>query len=372
MMAFMFALCMALNVASAEEPTRVNEELRGIWVTRWTYQSAEDVKRIMGEVAAAGFNAVFFQVRGQHDAFYRPKHEPWAAELTGTLGADPGWDPLKVAIEAGHTNGLQVHAYLNAFTLWRGPDAPSSVSPQHAWHSNPEWIAADVEGTPMALNEHYVFASPGNRAVRDRLAAVAHDISVRYRVDGIHLDYIRYPGPEYGHDLESLSAWEAAGRPDFADWRRSAVTAAVGAVDKAVDVPVTAAVWGVYTNIWKWDEVGEGFSDYYQDANAFTSEGHADALVPMVYWKVNPGGRLDFEAILADHMKRANGRHVYAGVRAEPSWAPEEVEAAIRATRRVGAHGVILFEYSEGRPLFERLRTGVFSEPAKPPQMGWR
>lgn len=372
MLAFLLGIVLSAGVAFGAPPEANGQELRGIWVTRWTYSSSADVKRMMAEISGAGFNAVFFQVRGQHDAFYPSAIEPWAAELSGTLGVDPGWDPLRVAVDEGHKHGLQVHAYLNAFPMWRGETAPVISKPVHAWRSHPEWLSADKEGTPMALNENYAFASPGNSEVRDRLAAVARDVAMRYRVDGIHLDYIRYPGAEAGHDLASLAAWEADGRPDFNDWRRSAVTAAVAAVNRAVDVPVTAAVWGVHANRWGWPEVSEGFSDYYQDANAFTAEGHADALIPMVYWKVNPGGRLDFEELVADHVSRANGRHVYAGVRADPSWAPEEVEAAIRAARTQGAHGVVLFEYSEGRPLFDRLKRGVFAEPAVPPDMGWR
>lgn len=66
------------------------EEVRGIWITRYVWSDEEDVRRILNEVADAGFNAVFFQVRGTHDAYYRSAHEPWALRLTGTLGADPG------------------------------------------------------------------------------------------------------------------------------------------------------------------------------------------------------------------------------------------------------------------------------------------
>ena len=224
----------------------------------------------------------------------------------------------------------------------------------------------------MALNPHYVFASPGNPEVRRRLVVVAKDIANRYAVDGIHLDYIRYPSRDYGHDLASMAAWEADGRPDFAAWRRQAVTRAVAEVRRAVSVPVTAAVWGLYKNPWGWTEVSEGYTDYHQDANAFTAQGHVDALVPMTYWTVASGQRLDVEAVIGDHMTRANGRHVYAGVRADPAWSAEQVEAVIRAARRQGAHGVVVFEYSEGRRLFERLRKGVFAEPAKPPTMEWR
>ncbi len=372
MLAFILMAVLTMGGTSWADPPAAQHEMRGIWVTRWTYRSEDDVRRMMAEVADAGFNTVFFQVRGQHDAFYASTLEPWAAELTGKLGLDPGWDPLAVAVESGHALGLQVHAYINAFTLWRGRIAPEASQPAHAWTKFPDWLVANREGTPMALNDQYVFASPGNGSVRARLASVAREIVDRYRVDGIHLDYIRYPGPDSGHDLVSLAAWEASGRPDFSQWRRQAVTRAVAEVSAAVSVPITAAVWGVYTNHWGWAEVSEGYSDYFQDAQKFTAEGHVDALIPMTYWTVRPGERLDFEVLVKDHMTRANGRHVYAGVRADPSWSVEEVEEAILAARRQGAHGVVVFEYSEGRRLFKRLRSGVFSVPAQPPLMDWR
>lgn len=356
---------------SAEGPP-IDEELRGIWVTRWTYSSKADVQRIMADVSDAGFNTVYFQVRGQHDAFYESSLEPWAKELTGTLGKNPGWDPLQIAVDSGHGLGLEVHAYVNAFTLWRSTAEPTNSSPAHAWQTDPDWLVADAEGGPMALTEQYVYASPGNRAVRDRLVQVVSEIAQRYKVDGIHLDHIRYPGSGYGYDMASLAAWEADGRPDFDGWRRSAVNAAVRAVSEVVNVPVSAAVWGVYTNHWDWPGVSEGRNEYFQDAEAFTRLGLVDALIPMVYWKVNPGGRLDFGAVVADHVKRANGRHVYAGVRADPKWGPAEVESAILSARKQGAQGVVLFEYSEAKPMFERLKNGVFARPAVPPKMDWR
>ncbi len=54
------------------------EELRGIWVTRWTYSCESDVETIMEHIANAGLNAVYSQVRGRHYAFYASAHEPWA------------------------------------------------------------------------------------------------------------------------------------------------------------------------------------------------------------------------------------------------------------------------------------------------------
>ncbi len=361
-----------IGVPWAAEVTEPVQEHRGIWVTRWTYQSADHVREIMDDIAQAGFNAVYFQVRGQHDAFYASKIEPWAKDLTGQLGKNPGWDPLAVAVEAGHERGLEVHAYLNAFPMWRGPESPGDTTPAHAWTEHPEWAVADMDGTPMTLNDGYVFASPGNKDVRERLVAVAADVARRYRVDGIHLDYIRYPGEAYGRDLASLSAWEAAGRPSFADWRRAQVTAAVAGVQDAVGVPVSAAVWGVYVNRWGWPEVSEGRNGYYQDANAFTQSGAADALLPMIYWPVNPGGRLDFGVLIRDHLSRANGKHVYAGVLADPKTGVEPVIEAILTARKAGAHGVVLFEYTQSKLWFKTLRERVFQQAAVTPDMAWR
>ena len=365
----------ALDTASPQDTgTEAAGELRGIWVTRWSYSTAEDVISIMSEVAEAGFNTVFFQVRGRHDAFYASTLEPWAKRLSGTLGAHPGWDPLETAVAEGHARGLQVHAYLNVFPLWSGETAPSSSSPAHAYLSNPDWLVADGEGMPMALNSSYVFASPGNPEVRARIASVAADIAGRYPVDGIHLDYIRYPGPGYSHDMTSLYHWEAAGEPDWAEWQREQVTATVHSVSSAVDLPVTAAVWGIYENSFGWSGISQGNVDYFQDSRAFLSSRALDANIPMIYWPVAEveGETLDFRVLVRDHVAHASGRHVYAGISAEEDIGEAGVIRCIEVAREEGAHGVVVFDYVQARPYFAALKASVFSVPEGPPAMSWR
>jgi uncharacterized lipoprotein YddW (UPF0748 family) len=316
--------------ASDTGPADPGGELRGIWVTRWTYSTAGDVAEIMSAIADAGFNTVFFQVRGRHDAYYASTIEPWAQRLSGT--------------------------------------------PSHAYLSNPEWLVADVEGTPMALNSSYVFASPGNPEVRARIAAVSADVASRYAVDGIHLDYIRYPGSGYSHDVESLYRWEGAGEPDWEQWQREQVTATVQGVSDAVDIPVTAAVWGIYENSFGWSGVSQGNQDYFQDSRAFLSTGALDANIPMIYWPVadEEGAHLDFRVLVRDHLDHASGRHVYAGISAAPSLGQSGVIRCIEVAREEGAHGVVLFDYSQALPFFDTLKSSVFSEPADPPPMLWR
>ena len=54
-------------------------EVRALWVTRWDYRTAADIRVIAERAASANFNALFFQVRGNADAYYNSQIEPWAA-----------------------------------------------------------------------------------------------------------------------------------------------------------------------------------------------------------------------------------------------------------------------------------------------------
>ncbi len=105
-------------------------ELRGLWVNRYDWTSwgrAADpakIDEIVENAAYAGFNAIFFQVRGTADAYYASELEPWAWRVSGgDLGKapEPFWDPLTYFVDKAHAAGLQVHAHLNVYPLdrWR-------------------------------------------------------------------------------------------------------------------------------------------------------------------------------------------------------------------------------------------------------------
>src|SRR3712207_5709182 len=97
-------------------------EARAIWVNRFEYNSPEDIREIIDRVASANFNVVYFQARGQGDAYYRSDIEPCAIRLCGRLGnGSPPYDPLEIAVREGHARGIQVHAWVNAFAGWASP-----------------------------------------------------------------------------------------------------------------------------------------------------------------------------------------------------------------------------------------------------------
>ena len=296
----------------------------GAWVTRWSYSSPEDVQRLVAELHDAGVDTVYFQVRGTFDAYYSSPHEPWAARLTGTLGQDPGWDPLQVAIDAAHARDMELHAWLNTFPVWRGTSTPKSAGVPHVLEAHPDWIVWQG-AAPQQKSEHYVFADPGRPQVRAHIAQVAGDIDARYDVDGVHLDYIRY------------HAVDAGSGP-----RDAHIEATAQAVNDVVGSTTSAAVWGIHTNRWGWSDVSEGAADYGQDSHAMLASGALDEAMPMIYWPVQDG-RLDFRTLVADHVERSSGKPVHAGVSPD-ALSPEQVREAVVAARQAGAAGVVFFD----------------------------
>lgn len=341
------------------------DEVRGLWVTRWTFQSPDDLDVVLDDAKRGGFTHVFLQVRGTFDAFYASPHEPWARELTGTLGKDPGWDPLQHAIDGAHARGLELHAWANVYALWQGKRAPVSVGVPHPFAEHPDWRIAHRDGRTSDPKLSYVFASPGNPEVRAHLVKVFDDLDARYAIDGLHLDYVRYPGRDWGYDAASLAA--AGPVDDFDAWRRSAVLDTVTAIAEAVDAPMSAATWGLHDDRWSWGLGGaSGYGAYFQDAHRMLDLGVLEAIAPMTYWPVadQPGARLDFATLVNDHVGRRGQGDVWAGIDVH-KLTVEQSLACLEAARAADADGVVLFEYKAARDkgLIDVLAEGPFATP---------
>jgi uncharacterized lipoprotein YddW (UPF0748 family) len=265
-------------------------EIRAAWVTRWAFKTPEDVKGIFADLEHLGINTVFFQVRGACDALYLSAHEPWSSVLTGRLGENPGWDPLTVALEEGRRLGVGVHAWMNLFPAWpvsESGDPPPVSLPPHVFHAHPEWLARDTTGSVMSLvkaeNRHnYAFLSPTHPGVQHHLQSVLEDVAERYDIDGIHLDYVRFPDSSYSYDLATILAYRLeseAGDSSFADWRRENLTGFVGQLAEAVKkvnpgLKVSAAIW---------QKIDDGKTHYFQDGVGWVKRGYVDFVVPMIY-----------------------------------------------------------------------------------------
>lgn len=376
-----------------EAPDESQVEFRGLWITRFNWQgepTRERIDEMVDNAAMAGFNALLFQVRGTADAYYDSRVEPWAAALAGSLGADPGWDPLAHLIARAHAQGLQVHAYINVYPVWLSGSEPPHTEPEHLYHKLAGWYGRE-DGKLKGLQwnrdyqipgEAYLRVTPASAEFDTHLLAVVEDLVTRYDLDGLHLDHIRYGGPSNSCDPITE---EQIGGPcfttvpqdyaSFGAWQRAQVNGTVNKIYQRLFQPdefgqtlappgfqLSAAVWPIYER---------GYYDRYQDPKAWLDGGYIDTIMPMLYGSFDDS--VDYWKQLADGFQDDNaGRYVVPGLHGSFTDF-SEIAGRIEAARELGTagHAIFAYNYLEINGYFDDLAAGPYREPAVPPTVTW-
>jgi uncharacterized lipoprotein YddW (UPF0748 family) len=356
----------------AQAPFTPKREVRAVWVTtaagldwpksldRREQQLA--LQSIVQRLKRAHFNTIYFQVRARGDAYYHSRYEPWAENLTGTLGKDPGWDPLQLLLMEAHAAGIEVHAWFNVYKI-RGPQPVKSSAPPHPSLAFPAWVR-EVDGE--------AWLDPGTPAVRMYLENVALDLIRTYDLDGINFDFLRYPGREFQDD-ESYARFGRGMAKD--DWRRLNITRFVKEFyEKAVAVKpmlkIGCAPLGVFDGESGIGSAGS-FHDYYQDAPGWLREGIMDYVSPQIYWNLGSSpGDPDFAVLARRWTAFAGGKQIYTGIAAYKPEVLKELVQQIDSARSAGTSGQAFFRY-ENIQSFERF-TQRYDSHALIPPMAWK
>ena len=360
-------------------------EYRAVWLTTienldWPHtpvKTPADIEKQKGELIvildslqALHINTVMLQTRVRGDVIYPSSIEPFSRVLTGVSGRSPGYDPLAFAIEECHKRGMQLHAWL--VTLPLGKVEHVNRLGRNSLPRKNGALCTRYKGS--------WYMEPGNPATADYITALVKEIVSGYDVDGIHLDYVRYPDTMDGYPDGSLYVRHGR-RMSLAEWRRSNITRIAGAVYAAVKelkpwVRVTCAPLGKYNNLTRYSSLGwDAYNTVYQDAQGWLRDGIMDAIFPMLYFKGN-----NFYPFVLDWCENSHGRHVAPGIgiyRLMPQyggWSPMEIERQMRTSRGAKADGVVMFRAAHllgnaggARDVYAK----VYDRAAFVPPMGW-
>ena len=354
-------------------------EVRAMWVQRGTLVSAHSIIAAVDAAKNGGFNTLIVQVRGRGDAYYDSRHEPRAATLAKQPAA---FDPLELMVDRAHRAGLKVHAWINVNLV---SDAHPPEARKHIVYAHPEWLMVP---RPLALDlgrmnprdpqylqrlSEYararsdrvegIFVSPIHKGAAEHVTRIVGDIAARYEIDGIHLDYIRFPNDEFDYSRNALDEFKAEvtsrisgsersqyasrarGRPLFytemfpqgwQEFRRARLTALLTRIRSTINARrpgamLTAAVF---------PDAGDAANRRFQNWAGWLQNGLLDAICPMAY-TTDP---LTFRTQIANVESLAGQRPVWAGIGAY-QLSPSATVENIRAARQLGAEGVVLFSY---------------------------
>lgn len=403
----------ATGQVDAQSRPAAPAETRALWVLRSSLTSPASISTLVHTASQQGFNTLLVQVRGRGDAYYASTLEPRAADLSHQPAS---FDPLGTVLAEAHQAGLRVHAWVCVDLVSSAVDLPTA--PDHLVYRHPEWlmvprpIAQDVAKLDPK-NPAYIgkiarwtrgeldvveglYASPITPESAAYTRQVIEDLATRYNLDGVHLDYARYPNQQFDYsrfaiaefrsamqprltpaarlELDALETTDLFAYPDRfpAEWtafRRDRLTALVADIRRVVravrpDAMVSSAVA---------PDPQDAFDERLQDWRGWATNHLVDAVAPMAY--TQEPSRFAEQIAAAREAAAAGGAAVWAGIGAY-RLSPAQTIDNIQVARKLGASGIVLFSYDSltgpKPPAPDYLATvgrAAFAANAAPPQL---
>jgi len=358
----------------------MSKELKGVWL-RPTEKNKSEVESTLNELQKTGINAVFVETYFHGKTIYPSR----VMQKYGFSVQNPsfkGYDPLSVWVKEGKKRNIATHVWFESFYIGNNPP---KADPENILSVKPEWgnknkANADSNDLVRHAAEHSgYFLDPANPQVTEFLTDLILEISGKYDINGVNLDYVRYP----------LSAKPTSSRYESSNWGYT--KAAIEEFKSIYGVDPIEIKYG--TQMWKnWDKYRQdkitnyvaGVKDVLKDRNIMISavvfpdeencvetkqqdwgkwsaNGYVDAITPLI---------LTSDAALSTTMMKNIRKKASSSTKIMPGLfvgfmegEPEDLLRQIYAARSINAEGVILFDYAHLAPKYtDVLKFCVFKE----------
>jgi uncharacterized lipoprotein YddW (UPF0748 family) len=223
------------------------------------------------------------------------------------------------------------------------------------YKAHKDWLLTDRDGNNWedTMYGKMYFLNPARPECREWIVGLYEILIENYDVDGIQLDYVRYPektkDKDYGFDDYTVNAFmEEKGydprtvRPNsfeadvFAYYKQCQVTEYVKmcstrlrAIDP--DLIISLSVYPFFT---------DGVKNFMQSAELWMDKGYGDLLVPMAYYENI------VQKLTSDAIKVANDspKNTVIGISTQNGFTVESLQKQAQTVLNSGA-GVAFFEY---------------------------
>ncbi len=355
------ALSKAYNLSHHSDAT----EGRGLWNHSGLGAYPGDWERSIKELAIAGINMILPNMAWAGVAHYDSKVLPQSNKFK-QYG-----DQIAQCVEAAHKHNMEVHVWK---ITWNLEGAPKEFAEKMQKEGRTQ-VSDKSETINWLCPSH-----PEN--VKLELNTII-EIVQNYDVDGIHLDYIRYPGSRACFCQECKKRFTLATRQvikDFPasvlpksgehgqayiDWRAQQITRLVRLIHKRAktikpDIKISTAVFGGYPSC---------VTSIGQDWIAWAKAGYIDFVCPMNYTEDSKY----FTDLLENQLDlMPKDVAIYPGIGATASnslLTPDAVVGQIHLARFLGASGWTIFDYTANisNTVLPAIQMGVGKLKATPP-----
>ena len=360
-----FTLIMLSCSREQVKPLNVKRNFSGsMWIVRNSIATPGQIDDLLDMIGNSDIRNLFVQVRGRGDAYYNSKIEPRGFDVK------KGFDPLSYLVSKTRDTDIRIHAWVNVSFVMNAKDYPGD--PEHILSKHPDWITCDHEGRPMTeytekeLSENLVegyFVDPALPEVKQHIYSVIRDILAAYDIDGIHLDYVRYPYSGYntyykrymndfGYNPAARKIFRKKYGIDPLRINRKKASGAKLAFDRFRTEQVTEIVRGIHAIVKQKDKsiimstasmprYDYGRKVYFQDWPLWLNKGYIDLACVMSYTD-NIG---TYNSYL-DYAKSTGCiEKIFMGVMVNGETGINIIMDEVSAAYNSGARGYILFSF---------------------------
>ena len=320
-------------------------EIKALWVPIWEINRAGKVDTLFQNIADQKFDQLLVQVRYRGDAAYIPNKNDAGfpnPEKKYFAISDSTFDPLGYILTKAAERRIEVHAWFTTFVI-TGHDL-TKLDSSHVYFRHPEWITSQFNLQPMYYKDDVgAYLDPGIPAVQDYTLNVILDVVTNYAIDGVHLDYIRYPGTYFGFNELARKTFKAEVKYQDANswqqWKLDQVTRFVAKVSQSVKeiaphMQVSAAIF---------PEMEEAREKYSQDWLFWLEKGYLDRTYTMSYTISTE--RLEQDLTFLLNYKQND--KMIIGLRAwGKTYTAAQIKEKIKLVRKLGFSGYALFSYT--------------------------
>ena len=292
-----FLLGLSLFMLTVVNSSAQTNEMSAAWVSTvynldWPSSNSknnpqmqkQELINMLDKLKETGINTIVLQVRPKADALYKSSINPWSDVLTGTAGKDPGYDPLKFAIEEAHKRNMEIHAWFNPYRVTTSGTDFNKLAANSPAKLHPEWV--------ISYNNK-LYYDPGLPEVRKHVVDTVTEVVRNYNIDGIHFDDYFYPDSNF---TDSQTYNKYGNGMEKGDWRRSNVNNLLKDVKTSIKSIKPNVKFGVSpSGIWRnksSDSTGsdtrgsESYSTQYADTRYWIKNNLIDYVTPQLYWPI--------------------------------------------------------------------------------------
>lgn len=343
-------------------------ELRACWY-RLQEKSPAELEMTIKKLSEAGFNAICPETIYWGYAIYPDAH-PQLLQNPAFVG----WDPLEELCRLTHKYNMKVIPWVEVFYI--------GFENSPLKEEKPGWLAFSRSGAyPSVLEEGYYYFCPSRREVRQFWLDVYERMIRKYDIDGLQLDYIRFPrslpwdegycycgrcrelffnkyevDPAMIDPGKNTEMWEK-----WNQFRMEQVTEFV----RQTSVMIKEIRPNIRLSADVFPDVKEAAESKFQDWKLWLEKGYIDEVFIMSYTSDVEQVRRESQALMQTMPTQSSG---YVGLAPYLGFPPKMLIDQIRAVQETGANGSCLFslEYlSEDH--FNALKQGPFRLPAYVP-----